>query len=349
MPSTNPRLPAQPVLPGLAGEAAAVRPVRPRAILPGSNAPLTPVTNGGRNEQILPDAGGSYVDDMHARGPNQPTGDPRNAGFTINTGGGGGGGGSSMAVTPVERREVQAGELVENRLAGLLRSDSALSRMADIRGRREASRMGSSAGSYYGGAAQIAAQDIALPVAQQDASWVGRTASDNMNAQNERGNNELQAASAANVANIGAGASMFSAQLDADIARERMGVDERLTLGERDWRSGESRQDREWQSTEADRGREWQSREEALNREDRNADREDRQAWDFADRELERAFNTGQLDRQLDQRDRETLMGAIATAYSNGSLTAAQAQAAVRNIIATYRETHTIVASMPPP
>ena len=347
MPSTNPRLPAQAPLPGLAGEAAATRPVRPRAPLPTSTAPLTPVTNGGRNEQILPDAGGSYADDMHARGPNQPTGDPRNAGFTINTGFSGGGG--SIGVSPVERREVQSGELVENRLAGLLRSDSALSRMADIRGRREASRMGSSAGSYYGGAAQIAAQDIALPVAQQDAAWVGRTASDNMSAQNDRGNNELSANAQLQAANISSATSVYGAELDAQVARERMSADERLTLGERDWRSGESTRDREWQSTEADRGREWQSREESFNREDRNADREDRQAWDFADRELDRAFQTGQLDRHIDQRDRESLMTTISEAYSNGSLTAAQAQAAVRNIIATYRDTHAIVSSMPPP
>lgn len=115
----------------------------------------------------------------------------------VEMGGGGGGGSASAGQARATTRSVEGNQLVANQLSGLLSGGSAYMQNATRAGLSRASARGNLNGSMSAGAAQRAAIDAGLPIAAQDASWYGRTAADNMDAENaasiENAGNETSA------------------------------------------------------------------------------------------------------------------------------------------------------------
>jgi hypothetical protein len=138
--------------------------------------------------------------------------------------------GGSGAVTAghanATTRQVQGAETVAEQLRRLNAGDSAYIRQARQKGAAFAAGRGLLTGSMAAGSAQRAAIDASLPIAAQDASWYGRTAADNMDAQNQvslaNANNDTSASIAAgNNANSLASAILRSRQDREQAALER--------------------------------------------------------------------------------------------------------------------------------
>lgn len=88
---------------------------------------------------------------------------------------------------PATTRTVQPNELTSEQLNALLASDSPYLSAARARGSRYAASRGMLNSSLASAAAEQAGIEAALPIAQSDAGVYGRTASENMGAQNEFG------------------------------------------------------------------------------------------------------------------------------------------------------------------
>ena len=97
------------------------------------------------------------------------------------------------AVDPTTR-EVQPGELVEERLSGLLGSDSKFIQDARRQGLEQANALGGLGGSVGAGASMQAAIRAGLPIAQADAATMTAAAAQNMDALNNFGQLNLQRA-----------------------------------------------------------------------------------------------------------------------------------------------------------
>lgn len=97
-------------------------------------------------------------------------------GFTFNGGAG--------SVATARTREVQDNERVSSQLSRLLSGDSAYIGNARRAGANTAAARGLASSGMAAGNAQAAAIDAGLPIAAQDAAWYGRTAADNMDAEN---------------------------------------------------------------------------------------------------------------------------------------------------------------------
>lgn len=210
--------------------------------------------------------------------------------------------GSIYLRAPTER------ETVAGNVRRLQASTSPLMQLAGKQGQALAAQRGLNNSTLAVQAGQQAALQAALPIAQADAQLAAQANAQNAEALNAAAIAEInrQAASAQ-----GHGVQIGGNQIDADLEFERqqqlmrlaseLNISEaeagrvferEMTLGERDWRSGEAERDRglnreEWEQRrlEADRQRGWQSSQAEL---DRDFDRENR-VW---------------LGQQSDRRDR---------------------------------------------
>ena len=121
-------------------------------------------------------------------------------------------------------REVQDDELVENRIAGLLSSDSKYMQDARRQGLEQANAMGGLGGTLGVGAAQTSALRAALPIAQQDAQTAYQTASENMQSLNQWAQLNHQRATQVGLANLDANTRIMTTNIgaSAQIAATRL-------------------------------------------------------------------------------------------------------------------------------
>lgn len=153
-------------------------------------------------------------------------------------------------------RTVQDNELSGNRLDNLIRGDSQYIRNARLMADMRSAETGSALGTMAAGAASRAAIDAAQPFAMQEADAYGRTASENMAAQNV----DAQA-DQGQFRDLGARDIALRAQMeDASLGRQFQGS---LASNEQAWRSGESSLDRQFQSGENAANRNFSSSERA--------------------------------------------------------------------------------------
>lgn len=110
-------------------------------------------------------------------------------------------------------RDVQGNELVSNQLNGLLDSDSAYMQNARSRGTALAGSRGLLNSSIAAGNSQRAAIEAGLPIATADAGAYQTAAGQNQNALNAILQESMGNQSSENIANIGAGAQMYGADL----------------------------------------------------------------------------------------------------------------------------------------
>lgn len=234
------------------------------------------------------------------------------------------------ADTNAATRQVQGDETVQGRLAGLMREDNELNRIAVDRANEQAAERGMLGSSVAAGAALRASREAMLPIAQQDAQWYGQTSRDNMDALNR----DALADQQGRLGLLGQETSTAANLLDSATNRRHQ-TSERLT-------------DRVWQSWENELGYRRAS-----------LDREDQQGWNEYQSGLNRSFDrTTQLIQQQFQGDQaamdrqqrgvETyfnalfsregmLSNALNAIYSNPNLTPAQQQLAARNAQAFYQ------------
>lgn len=206
--------------------------------------------------------------------------------------------GGLMRSGSIYLRQPGDNETVAGNVKRLQASNSPLMQLAGKQGQALAARRGLNNSTLAVQAGQQAALQAALPIAQADAQLASQASAQNAEALNAAAIAELnrQTASAQ-----GHGVQIGPNQIDADLEFERrqqlmrlqseLNISEaeagriferEMTLGERDWRSGEAELDRglnreEWEQRrqEADRQRGWQSSQAEL---DRDFERENR-AW----------------------------------------------------------------------
>jgi len=138
----------------------------------------------------------------------------------VSVGGGFGANGLDYDEMGPHTREVGEDELVENRLQGLLESDSPYMQQAMRQGERSAARRGALSSSIFAGASQAAAIERALPIAAQDAQTFSRVASENSQHINNNTLAEMQSKTGIAQASISASASVASSQIAANANRE---------------------------------------------------------------------------------------------------------------------------------
>ena len=167
-------------------------------------------------------------------------------------------------------RTVQGNELSGNQLNDLIRGNSQYIQNARLSANEQSAERGMLMSSVAAGASQRAAIDAAQPFAMQQADAYGRTASENMQAQNA----DAQA-DQGQFRDLGARDIALRAQMeDASLGRQFQGS---LAQNEQAWRSGESYLDRQFQqgenaatrnfqSSERAAGQNWQSGESAYDR-----------------------------------------------------------------------------------
>lgn len=126
--------------------------------------------------------------------------------------------GFSTANPHAYTREVQPGELVENRITNLLSTDNPYIQNARQRGVEYAARRGGVNTSIAAGASERAAIESALPIASQDAETMRRTASENLGFLNQGLFLERELQNRLAVASVGAAASMYAADVQREIA-----------------------------------------------------------------------------------------------------------------------------------
>lgn len=178
-------------------------------------------------------------------------------------------------------RTVQGNELSGNQLNDLIRGNSQYIQNARLAANEQSAERGMLMSSVAAGASQRAAIDAAQPLAMQQADAYGRTASENMNAQNA----DAQA-DQGQFRDMGARDIALRAQMeDASLGRQFQGS---LANNEQAWRSGESYLDRQFQQGENSQNRNFQSSERAAG-----------QNWQSGESAYDRAFRGDQasLDR----------------------------------------------------
>lgn len=178
-------------------------------------------------------------------------------------------------------RTVQANELSGNQLNDLIRGNSQYIQNARLSANEASAERGMLMSSIAAGASQRAAIDAAQPFAMQQADAYGRTASENMQAQNV----DAQA-DQGQFRDLGARDIALRAQMeDASLGRQFQGS---LAQNEQAWRSGESYLDRQFQQGENTANRNFQSSERAAG-----------QNWQSGESAYDRAWRGDQagLDR----------------------------------------------------
>jgi hypothetical protein len=191
---------------------------------------------------------------------------------------------SPVRARPVRERQVGPNELASERYRAITANDSPLTRMARSRGAETAAARGSSAGSYYAGAAERSLGETAIPLALQEAETYGRTAADNMAAQNERGLGELSSATTLEATGITAGSALEQARMRIEAERLAQEREQAFRRGEREAEFEFSRENRDLSFGREDRQR----------AESRGWQRED------ADRDYRRAVESGVVGRILE-------------------------------------------------
>jgi hypothetical protein len=131
------------------------------------------------------------------------------------------GSGIGIGNTELREREVQDEELVSTQLEGLISGDSKFIRNARLRGVELANARGQLGSSFAAGAAERAAIESALPIAQADAQAYRDVASQNMNAWNTFALANLQRATTLDTALLSANTQINLANMDT-LARVSM-------------------------------------------------------------------------------------------------------------------------------
>src|SRR5688500_503976 len=258
-----------------------------------------------------------------------------------------------------QTRTVQGNELVQNQLTGLIAGNSQYITQAEDRARNEASSRGMMMSTMAAGAGRRAAIDAALPIASQDATTYGRTASENMAAVNQD-----------RLADQGMHGQLTGQALgiraNLDESERARGFTSNENLAQRTWQTGERLGTQQFQTGERigtqafqqnmqQMQNAWQGAQNNTQRTHETLQLERSQAHDEAMRILDQKFQGSQLDKQLlQQRFLEfenamqnqgaQLAQVIASIYNNPNLNSAQQGAAVANARATFQSIFTSYA-----
>jgi len=148
----------------------------------------------------------------------------------------------------VERREVQSNDLAENRLAGILKSDSPLMQLSHTQGMKTGAQRGLLNSSISAGAAQNAMIQNAMPLALQDSQTYFMQGRANQDAGNRM--TELKAG--------------------------------------HDWSTGEREAGQAWQTGEREAGQGWQTGEREATQTWQTGERQDQNTWQGGQNDLTR-------------------------------------------------------------
>lgn len=180
--------------------------------------------------------------------------------------------GNTSAVT----RGVGADETVEHRLNNLTASDSRYIQQARSSAQRAASARGMMTSSMAAGNAEVGAIQAGLPIASQDAATYGRTASENMSAQNAD--------------------ALADQQMYGQLVGQETGIRANLDEAERNrgWQTGERTDTQAWQSGENLANRNWQTGERVDTQGWQTGEREASQGWQSGENVAQRGWQTGE-------------------------------------------------------
>lgn len=180
--------------------------------------------------------------------------------------------------TGAQTRGVTNNELVEQRLNGIIKSDSQYIRQARDKANSQASASGMMTSSMAGGNAQRAAIDAALPIASQDASTYGRTASENMAAVNAD--------------------ALADQALGGQLLGQEVGIRANLDEAERQrgWQSGERRDTQEYQTGEREATQGWQTGERVATQGWQTGERVGSQNFQQGERVASQGYQTGERE-----------------------------------------------------
>ena len=207
-----------------------------------------------------------------------------------------------------QTRSVQGDETVESRLNGLMREDSEYLKIARDRANEEAASRGMLGSSYAVGNAVRAAREAALPIAQQDATWAGQTARENMDSINrDRLSDQSNKVGLLSQRNNLLADSQRQAN---DINAQQRGLMANLY---------ESASDRKWRADENNTQRTYQTAENELAFRRGSLDREDQQQYNWLSREdqQDQELNINDINNRFnvatreDQQDHESYMNDI--------------------------------------
>lgn len=239
--------------------------------------------------------------------------------------------------TSAQTRSVGRNELVSHQLNDLIASNSQYIQQARDRAANEASARGMLMSSVAIGNSQRAAIDAALPIASQDATTYGRTASENMAAVNQD--------------------RLADQSMWGQLTGQEVGIRANLDESERarGFTARENALNRNFQSFERQATQAWQEAQNNTQRQHELAYLEHQQAYDAGQRLLDRNFNGAQADKQfLQQRfqmyaqsmenQNKMLADTIASIYNNPNLNASQQAAAVANARQIYQSLFTSYA-----
>lgn len=269
-----------------------------------------------------------------------------------------------------QTRTVQGNELVKNQLTGLIAGNSQYITQAEDRARNEASSRGMMMSTMAAGAGRRAAIDAALPIASQDATTYGRTASENMAAVNQdrladqNMHGQLTGQALGIRANLDESERARGFTSNENLANRTWQTGERLgtqqfQTGERvatqSWQTGERLGTQSFQQNMQQMQNAWQGAQNNTQRTHETLQLERQQAHDEAMRILDQKFQGSQLDKQLlQQRFLEfenamqnqgaQLAQVIASIYNNPNLNSSQQAAAVANARATFQSIFTSYA-----
>lgn len=235
-----------------------------------------------------------------------------------------------------QTRTVQANETVASQLNALTASNSPYLQQAADRARNEASARGMMFSTMAAGAGSRAAIDAALPIASQDATTYGRTASENMAAVNQDRLADQNMWGTLTGQEVGIRANLDESERARGFTQgenalqrtwqtgERLGGQQWQTgerLGTQQWQTGENTAQRSWQTGERVAGQQFTTSERASTQyfqqnmqkmqnawqgAQNNSQRihemevlEQQEAHDAAMRALDRTFQGSQQDKQL--------------------------------------------------
>lgn len=195
-------------------------------------------------------------------------------------------------------RDVQQNELSQVQLQKMLASGSPLMQQAATRGLAMGGSRGLMNSSMAVGASQGAMIAAAQPFAQQDASWYGKTASENMQAKNYMATENL----AARIASMQAGAARDQILIDAensgysDIRKALIDIEARED--KQSWDSRENTTTREWQTSEREGNETWTSARDSA-----------QQAWESGEARAGESHEAFMLRKDNEWKAREAALG----------------------------------------
>lgn len=319
-------------------------PEQVRTMTTGGNLPATPVPGTGTSTSSLPTRSPIQMMDWQAT---MRQGDEN-----------------------AQTRNVQGNELVSNQLNTLTAGNSQYIRQAEDAARNEASARGMMMSTMAAGAGRRAAIDAALPIASQDATTYGRTASENMAAvnadrmQDQSIHGQLTGQALGIRANLDESERARGFTSQENLAQRSWQTGERLgsqqfqtgeRIGTQQWQTGERTGTQAFQQSMQQMQNAWQGAQNNSDRQQQLTVLEQQQAHDAAMRELDRTFQGTQQEKQLAQQrflefenamqnQGAQLAQVIASIYNNPNLTSVQQAAAVTNARATFQSIFTSYA-----